>query len=176
MKKNKKAFTLIELLVVVLIIGILAAVALPQYQKAVMKSRYATIKSLVHSIVNAQEVYYLANGHYSDSFADLDLDTPGGWTVPEGEDENSVREFSWGACSLSAATVDCNVPTSNSYLEYNIWFSKATGVASGYHGKAACVAGNDDLTSLENQICKAETQLTSPSYTSGGHAIWRYDN
>ena len=171
-----KAFSLIELLVVVLIIGILSAIALPQYQKAVLTSRFATVKSLVHSIANAQEIYYLANGHYASSFSDLDIDTPNGWSVPEGKDENTVREFSWGTCSLSTAALDCNTPTPNSYLEYNIWFPHATGVASGYHGKAACVAGNDDLTSVENQICKAETQLTSPSYPAGGHAVWRYDN
>ena len=60
--KNKQAFTLIELLVVVLIIGILAAVALPQYQKAVMKSRLTKWSTYVSSMDKALDAWLLANG------------------------------------------------------------------------------------------------------------------
>ena len=71
--KNKQAFTLIELLVVVLIIGILAAVALPQYQKAVWKSRSAQLYTLVKALSTAQETYFMANGTYATRFDELDL-------------------------------------------------------------------------------------------------------
>jgi len=66
-------FTLIELLVVVLIIGILAAVALPQYQLAVAKSRLATIRPILASIKQAEEAYYMANGTYTAAVTDWDM-------------------------------------------------------------------------------------------------------
>ena len=59
---KNQGFTLIELLVVVLIIGILASVALPQYEKAVEKSRAAGAYQLIKSINDAQKIANLEKG------------------------------------------------------------------------------------------------------------------
>lgn len=69
-------FTLIELLIVVLIIGILSAVALPQYQVAVEKSRAAEGLALLGPLTTAQENYKMANGSYSRDFEALDVSVP----------------------------------------------------------------------------------------------------
>ena len=66
----KKGFTLIELLVVVLIIGILAAIALPQYTKAVERSRMAEAVQVLGDLATAQSIYYMTNNSFA-SEADI---------------------------------------------------------------------------------------------------------
>lgn len=73
-----KGFTLIELLVVVLIIGILAAVAVPQYQKAVEKARASEALPLLKSVYQAAQAYHMANGDWPEKFDELAVEIP--WT------------------------------------------------------------------------------------------------
>ncbi|MBQ7908196.1 MAG: prepilin-type N-terminal cleavage/methylation domain-containing protein [Elusimicrobiaceae bacterium] len=82
----KKGFTLIELLVVVLIIGILSSIALPQYQKAVARTKVVKGFAVLDAITKAQEVYYLANGEYTTDMEELDIVVP--YTSKEGTEYN----------------------------------------------------------------------------------------
>ncbi|MBO4556678.1 MAG: prepilin-type N-terminal cleavage/methylation domain-containing protein, partial [Elusimicrobiales bacterium] len=69
----RKGFTLIELLVVVLIMGILASVAMPQYFKSVEKSRAAEAIDAASAIASAQERMYMQKGSYVQYLKDLDI-------------------------------------------------------------------------------------------------------
>ena len=71
--QNRKGFTLIELLVVVLIIGILASVAIPQYFKVVEKGRASEAISILSSVCAAQERELLRNGSFATSTLNLDI-------------------------------------------------------------------------------------------------------
>ena len=72
----KQGFTLIELLVVVLIIGILSAIALPQYSRAVEKARAAEAVVMADGVHKGVLLYYLANNSFPSSLDDLDVDVP----------------------------------------------------------------------------------------------------
>lgn len=111
--KNNKGFTLIELLVVVLIIGILAAIALPQYFKAVAKSRTTEALMITKNVKDAAERYALAhNNSYPSTFAELDI------TVQE---DTNVYEYSMSNKGILAEPKDTS---HGAYIRY--LFGEAT--------------------------------------------------
>ncbi len=95
---KRAGFTLIELLVVVLIIGILAAVALPQYRLAVEKSRAVQAITFLKAWKDAEEIYYMTNGMYTEEFEPL------GMVLPQNIDEffifNNMQEAASGRFAL----------------------------------------------------------------------------
>lgn len=73
----RKGFSLIEILFVVIIVAVLSAIAVTQYQTAVDKSRFAALIPTTKALANAQEVYHLNNGTYTNDMARLDVNMKG---------------------------------------------------------------------------------------------------
>ena len=67
MTQNKKGFTLIELLIVVVIIGILAAIAIPKFANTKQKAYVATLKEDLRNLVTAEEAYFADNTTYTNA-------------------------------------------------------------------------------------------------------------
>ncbi len=147
----------------VLIIGILAAVAVPQYQKAVVKSRLAAIKPLVESMAQAAELYTLTHGTYPASFTDLDISIP---QPVRTEQEHAY--YPWGQCTinkdLSQEFISCHDTTA--YVYYARYHK------TNWQVSRACGGDND----LSYQVCQQETGQKNPFYTEGNRKRFAYPN
>lgn len=120
--QNKQAFTLIELLVVVLIIGILASVALPQYKVAVEKAHATEALTLLSSLEKAVNVYLMANGRPSTTveFIGKAGNTNGISDILDIDVERILK------CDLGGGD-DCR----SNYFNYDAWCNASTCVGGG---------------------------------------------
>ncbi len=141
--KNNQAFTLIELLVVVLIIGILAAVALPKYEQAVAKSRYVQMLTIGNAIAKSQEAYHLANGTYNTTDLEaLDI-------LPNAQFDDSKTAFTAGNiyCKLNGGgnlEIYCSYETNSATVPGWLYISY-------FESKKQCRAFNPK----QEEVCKA---------------------
>ena len=70
-RNTRQGFTLIELLIVVVIIGILAAIAIPKFSNTKEKAYVAQMKSDLRNLVSAEEAFFADSVHYTSTMAQL---------------------------------------------------------------------------------------------------------
>lgn len=163
-------FTLIELLVVVLIIGILAAIALPQYRVSVARTRSQQLVVAGTALNNAQKLFFMTNGEYPQSFAEMDISMGAPLSERlvsvEGYGNALVFQWKWGECNLAQYSIGGRTQCKSSYYpdvpEFTVY---ANNDARRYcHSPIA--------NSLAQQVCRTETGRGEPSRKAT--TFWEY--
>ena len=148
---SKAGFTLIELLVVVLIIGILVAVALPQYQRALLKARYVQLMVVTKTMAESAQRSYLANGTAPQYWAEMDVELPAGCATSDAigvtlncEKLNMKCDLGWGVLK----DIACFYPkdAAKTALGYDVFFTPDR------LNQHYCIARATDTNA--NDVCK----------------------
>lgn len=163
-KTSPRGFTLIELLVVVLIIGIISAIALPQYEKAITKTRLSTAVQMIKSLSTGVEEYILVHGTTPSKITDTNIFP----TLTCGTDACcSDKHFRY--CMQSAGLPRLQA-WSNNYQYGIIWNSSVQPQAA--TSKLYCFAVKDSEADKKDYcaLIGAEDKIQSPT----SETFWWY--
>lgn len=164
--KDKKGFSLLELLVVVLIIGILAAVVLPQYQLAVDKTHFVQYQSMVAALRNAYYDYILIYGKSTSKFENLSLTMPDDFYQSKTSGAvNCMSNYKMFCCLLSAsATSSGDISCGNNDLSL-IYQEQLVGKDNALEIKIMCKAKENNKRA--ERVCKSLGR-----FTNANSAVW----
>ncbi len=150
MKRNKKGFTLIELLVVVLIIGVLAAIALPKYQLAVDKARYVKMMDFTKAIAEAEVRSLMLKEN--PTFNDLDIDIPANCFLVNEEQKTIICDDGNWFCHLNNYSFVIFPRCTDFKINASYYYS-----IGGNTVKRICYAHSKDNNDRANRLCQEIT-------------------
>lgn len=164
-KKNKKGFTLMELVVVVLLIGILSAIALPQYQRALERSRVSEALTMLGNISTAERMCYMQSDVFSPNFADLMLKIP---VKPKAGDDASNYSVGTGQAFeydiTDCADQECKIKATRTTGKYEIHLDGLDNEGSA--GTRSCHSDDSFGIKICRIVCGA-----NPMPDSGGFCV-----
>jgi type IV pilus assembly protein PilA len=140
MEKKRQGFTLVELAVVVVIIGVLAAFAVPRFLSSVERSKAAEAFNYLSAVQAAQERYHARQGTYADDVTKLDIKMSASKYFTVG----TVTAGSTASLEDSWSLTLTRMGASAGYGQYTVTFTE-----EGYDANASTISSNDDINPMQ---------------------------